>query len=126
MRKIDDFTDLIIWQKADLLFDMIVEDSKKWPNNRVVWIIADQVIRSISSISANIAEGYGCGSKNEYIYHLMVARKENSESMNWLIKIKKINLISETRFKEYKNLSDELRKMFNSIISKLRSRPSLP
>lgn len=102
------------------MFDMIVEDSKKWPNNRIVWIIADQVIRSISSISANIAEGYGCGSKREYLYHLMIARKENSESLNWLIKLEKLKLIPTSRFQEYQLISEEIKKMLNSIVSKLR------
>jgi len=119
--EIKDFTDLIIWQKADLMFDMIVDDIKKWPKDKVSWIIADQVIRSIGSISANIAEGYGCGSKKEYARCLIIARKENCESINWLLKAKKRNFITEKRFTEYYFLSEEIKKMINSIINKLRS-----
>lgn len=125
MIKIKDFTDLIVWQKADLMFDMIVEDAKNWPQDRVSWIIADQVIRSIGSVSANIAEGYGCGSKKEYIKCLMIARKENSESLNWLIKAQKRKFITNKRFQDYYNLTEEIKKMLNSIISKLRSSLSL-
>ena len=120
MNKIKDFTDLIVWQKADKMFDMIAEDIKKWPKDKVAWIIADQVIRSIGSISANIAEGYGGGTKKEYARGLIIARKENSESVNWLIKAKKRNFITEERYLDYYSLSEEVRKMINSIISKLR------
>lgn len=110
MNKIRDFTDLIVWQKADKMFDMIVEDVRKWPKDKVSWIIADQVIRSIGSISANIAEGYGCSSRKEYARCLIIARKENSESVNWLIKAKKRNFISQERFNEYKGISEEIKK----------------
>jgi len=54
-----DFRDLIVWQKAMGLFEDVVKDAEKFPNTEVARIISNQVLRSVSSVSANIAEGYG-------------------------------------------------------------------
>jgi len=118
-KKILSFTDLVVWQKADHMFNMVCDDLRKLPNNRVVWVIADQLFRSVSSISANIAEGYGSGYGQEFIHSLRISRKENSESLNWLYKCRNQKLITEKRFKEYELISEEIRLMLNSLIGKL-------
>ncbi len=67
------FTDLIVWQKSHKLFLDIVKDAENFPNKRVALIIADQVLRSSSSISANIAEGNGRHKGREYEHYLIIA-----------------------------------------------------
>lgn len=114
------FRDLIVWQKADLMFDMLCNDVGKFPNNKIAWVITDQLLRAVGSISANIAEGYGAGYRQEFIHSLKISRKENSESLNWLIKVKKRRFIVEERFLEYEKLSEEIRLMINSLINKLK------
>ena len=114
------FRDLIVWQKADLMFDMVCDDIAKFPNNKIAWVITDQLLRATGSISANIAEGYGSGYRQEFIHSLKISRKENSESLNWLIKAKKRQFIVEERFVEYEKLSEEIRLMINSLVNKLK------
>lgn len=117
--KIDSFTDLLVWQKAHAMFNMACDDVEKFPGKRVAWVITDQLLRSVGSISANIAEGYGSGYQQEFIRALKIARRENSESLNWFYKCQSRKLISGERFKEYVGLSEEIRLMLNSLISKL-------
>jgi hypothetical protein len=50
INKINSFQDLVVGQKAELMFDMITEDVKKFPDNRITKIIIDQLIRCIGSI----------------------------------------------------------------------------
>jgi four helix bundle protein len=116
-----DHKDLKIWQRADLIFDMICEDIKKWPNNRVANAIAYQVINSGGSISANIAEGYGRGIPGEFEQFLRYSRGSAAESDNWLFKAKKLKLISEKRYNEYRALFEEENKMIGSFIHRLRT-----
>jgi four helix bundle protein len=114
------FRDLIVWQKASYLFNMVIEDIEKFPRNSVSKIISEQLLRSSGSISANIAEGFGSGYTQEFIHSLRIARKENSESLNWIIKCNDIKLIRSDRFLMYENLTEEIRLMINSLIRQLK------
>lgn len=116
---IKSFQDLVVWQKAHRMFLMACDDVEKFPNNRVAWSITGQLLDAVGSISANIAEGYGSGYHGEFIHSLKIARKENSEALNWLIKCRDRQLISPQRFDEYAKLSEEIRKMINSILNRL-------
>lgn len=119
-QKVSSFTDLVVWQKADAMFGMICDDVATLPNNRAAWVVTDQIVRSVGSISANIAEGYGSGYRQEFIRALKIARKENSESLNWLYKCRDRKFITMARFKEYERMSEEIRLMLNSFVHKLQ------
>ena len=119
---VENFTQLDCWKLADELFDMILEDIEKFPNKKVGWVISDQTIRSISSISANIAEGIGHGSKKVLINHLRIARGSLTESQNWIIKIFKRQWITKKRFQVYMEKLSRERKMINSFIGSVRRR----
>ena len=59
MGRIESFRELIVWQKFHQLFLDIANDVELFPQKGVAWIIADQILRSSSSISTNISEGFG-------------------------------------------------------------------
>ncbi len=117
--KIKNFTDLIIWQKAIDLFEKTVADVEKFPNKRAAWIITDQIIRSVGSISSNIAEGFGRGGQREYRYHLGVAKGSASESQDWYYKIGRLKYLPENLIEERIRVLTEIIKMLNSLISKI-------
>jgi len=104
------------------MFNMFCDDVEKFPNKKAAWVIGEQALRSIGSISANIAEGYGSQSSKELVRFLLISRRENSESLNWLIKCKERKFITEEEFREYEDLCEEIRKMINSLASKIRKR----
>lgn len=54
--KVKHFTDLLVWQKAHKLFVHIYKEIERFPRTVGAKIIADQILRSSGSISANIAE----------------------------------------------------------------------
>ncbi|MBW7898234.1 hypothetical protein B188_21110 [Candidatus Brocadiaceae bacterium B188] len=90
----NDFRDLIVWQKAMGLFEDVVKDAEKFPNTEVSRIISNQVLRSVSSVSANIAEGYGRRKGKEYEQYLYISRGSANESIDWYEKLKRLNYIS--------------------------------
>ncbi len=120
MTKIKNYQDWKIWQLADELFDMICEDYQTFPNNKLAWIIGDQVLRSIGSISANIAEGSGRGGNKEFIRFLIIARGSLVESQNWIYKIRKRKYINEKRENDYQEKFESINKMINVLINRLR------
>ncbi len=114
------FTDLIVWQKSHRLFLDIVKDVERFPKGKAADIIANQILRSSSSISANIAEGNGRHKGKEYEHYLIVSRGSANETENWFIKCKDLGYIGNDIFEARVNMIDEVLKMLNSLIGKLR------
>jgi len=115
------YTDLIVWQRSHKLFLDIVKDVDIFPNKRAANTIADQIIRSSGSISANIAEGFN-RSKAKFLNSLDIALGEANETENWLYKIRDLKyidiIIAENQIEETKIIC----KMLNSLISKIKLR----
>jgi len=114
-----DFRDLQVWKKAIELFEEVVKDVESFPNTEVARIIANQVLRSVSSISANIAEGYGRRHGKEYEHYLYVARGSANESIDWYEKLKRLGYITEDKFLLREKSCDEIRAMLTGMLNKL-------
>mgnify|MGYP005866371549 CR=1 FL=1 len=56
--------------------------------NRNLWSIADQLIRSATSIGANVIEAKASSSKLDYLRSLQIALKSANETKYWLILIR--------------------------------------
>jgi four helix bundle protein len=87
------FTDLEVWRKSHELFLNLLFDLDALPNTRPAAVIADQRIRSLGSIGANIAEGFN-RSKAKYLNCLDIALGEANETENWLYKLRDSKLLS--------------------------------
>lgn len=78
------YRNLILWQKAPDLALAIVKLAGKLPNDRVAPTLARQVVRSASSVSANIAEGHGRYSLGAHRNHLSIAKGSVCETDSWV------------------------------------------
>ena len=78
--RIQEFQDLVVWQKVPEFFRLIVSDAEKFPTTLAAKIVAGELISAVGSISANIAEGFGRRSPREFGYHFVVAKREAIES----------------------------------------------
>lgn len=58
------------------------------PNKKAFWAIADQLLRSITSIGANITEAKASSSKREFIKYYEIALKSANEAKYWLALLK--------------------------------------
>jgi len=81
--------------------------------------IGDQVLRSIDSIGANIAEGYGRYHYKDSTKFYYNARGSLWESKHWFYLLFKRNLIAEEVFDENIALLDALGKKLNGFIRTL-------
>jgi len=103
------------------LANSVIDLAEKFPKTISSEIIAKQIIRSATSIPANIAEGFGSRKGKEFVSYLYQARKSIPETDYWLFLTKQRKLISE---KQYNDLSEkyiEVSKIVNSFIKKLKS-----
>jgi four helix bundle protein len=62
---------------------MVVEFVKRWPAGVAERHLAYQLIKSGTSVGANVEEGYGAESVKDRIHKFSIARKEARESHYW-------------------------------------------
>jgi four helix bundle protein len=78
------FRSLTVWQKSKALAVDVIGLVKELPRDIGTDSLANQVIRSATSIPANIAEGYGRFADGAYRNHLSIARGSLFETQTWL------------------------------------------
>ena len=88
-------------------------------------IVAKQMVRSASSIGANMQEADGAISKKDFVNKMGIARKEAQETRYWLELLNKAQMIKNQENVKELNLlyaeSDEITKILSSIINKART-----
>jgi four helix bundle protein len=94
LAEIRSFEDVIVWQKAHRFFLDVVQDVERFVTGMAGRIVANQLLRCSSSISANIAEGFGRRTGKEYTHYLIVARGSTTETLNWYLKCRDVRLVN--------------------------------
>jgi four helix bundle protein len=84
------------------------------------YVVSKQVLRSGTSIGANIREAQNCESKNDFIHKMKIALKEADETEYWLFLCKDSNYSDPQILIE--KLS-EIIKILNKIISTSKLKP---
>ena len=87
-----------------------------FPNNER-FRLCDQLSRAVISIPSNIAEGNGRGSRKDYAHFLSIARGSLYETMTQIEIAVNLGYIKEEDAPS--DLASAIRKMLNSLISKL-------
>ncbi len=121
MRSVNSYKDLLIWQRAHDLAGSILDvfENLNGSRSRVAKEIADQLIRSATSIPANLAEGYGGRSRKEYLSFLFNARKSLTETDYWLLLAAERGLVKKEEAEKLQNGYAEVLKMLNASIKTL-------
>ena len=85
--------------------------------------LSKQLLRSGTSIGANIEEGIAAFSKKEFIFKLQISYKEANESFYWIKLLYRTNYINDVEFESLKLNIEEIINLLTSIIksSKLNS-----
>ena len=83
--------------------------------------LSSQVLRSGTSIGANIEEASASHSKKEFVHKMAIASKEARETHYWLRLLRDSDILSGKQASELINESKELIKMLTSIVKTGRS-----
>ena len=84
--------------------------------DRVSKTLANQLLRSGTSVGANIEEAQAGQSKADFTAKMSIARKEARETLYWLKLLKKAEMISEEKIDRILQESDELVRILTSIV----------
>lgn len=111
------------YQKALMLYDLMWEDCEKMLPDVRGRGNADQLNRSVGSISANIEEGYGRGFGREYDYFLRVALGSARESRGWYYRSRRF-LSPTNRQARYALLDEIIGLLVNKLHGRKKSEPA--
>jgi four helix bundle protein len=112
---IEQFEDIVAWQKSKLLTLKIYSDLK----NLKDYGFKDQICRSSVSIMNNIAEGFERKSDNEFKQFLFIAKGSCGEVRSMLYLAVELNYISKADFDYLLGLSREISKIISGLIKSL-------
>ena len=79
-------------------------------------IMSKQILRSGTSIGANIREGLFAQSRKDFISKMNIALKEAGETDYWIEILYSADYLTEMEYKSLKNDNDELIRMLSSIV----------
>jgi len=116
------YKELIVWQKAHTLALKSIKAVNLVKRSYTSDIIAKQLIRAVTSIGANIAEGCGRNEGKEYVRFLQISFGSSNEVDNWLNLLKDAELIQSTTASELLDLNIEIQKMLVSLIKRIKEK----
>ncbi|MEZ4792146.1 MAG: four helix bundle protein [Gelidibacter sp.] len=102
--------------KKSYVFALEIIKTYKFLNEQKEYILSKQILRSGTSIGANVNESIAAVSKKDFVNKLGIALKEARETSYWLNLLKDSNYIEESKFINLNKDCEELVKILNSII----------
>lgn len=95
--------------KVIQLYKFLTEEKREY-------VMSKQLLRSGTSIGANIREGQNAQSKPDFIHKFSVAQKECDETLYWLELLHQSEYLTEKEFRSIHSDANELLKMLRSSI----------
>jgi four helix bundle protein len=84
-------------------------------------IMSKQLLRSGTSIGANVHEALYAQSKADFVSKLSISLKEASETSFWLTLLEKTDYLAQTDYRSMKTDVDELMRMIISSLKTIRN-----
>lgn len=110
----------IAYEKAYQFAIRIVNAYKYITQEKKEFILAKQLVRSGTSVGANLAEANGAISTSDFSAKISVAYKECLETKYWLSLLKDTRYIDEKTFNSIYTDADEIAKILFSILKTTR------
>jgi four helix bundle protein len=110
------------YQKARVLFDLVVADMKLVRRDPLCFKLVSQQIGSADSICANIEEGHGRLSRAEYVRFLDFARGSARETRGRYLRM--AHWLGDNVVQQRTPLADEIIGILTATIERLRAQPA--
>ncbi|QNF33553.1 four helix bundle protein [Adhaeribacter swui] len=85
------------------------------------FILSKQLLRSGTSIGANVEEAIAASSKADFVHKLNIAAKEARETAYWLRLLKDSHYLPENAFESIYEDGIEIRRIISSILISMKS-----
>lgn len=94
--KIKSFTDLIVWQEGHKLAILIYKETKVFPKEEI-YSLTNQMRRAATSVTSNIAEGFGRHTYKEKVQFYYQAQGSLTELKNQILLAHDIGYLSKDK-----------------------------
>jgi four helix bundle protein len=115
-------TDSVLRNKSKEFAKSIVFLCRRLKQNNVEAALINQLLRSGTSVGANVHEAQYAQGTKDFISKFEIALKECNESEYWLELLYETGSIIEEEFKNHQKLCIELRRMLISSITTLKEK----
>jgi four helix bundle protein len=112
----DNYKNLIVWQKAVELVVVVYELTDKFPKSELYGLVS-QIRRCAVSIPSNIAEGNRRGTINEFKRFLLISYGSGGELETQLIISKKLGFCTDKECLKSDQLLNEVMRILNRLIN---------
>jgi four helix bundle protein len=119
-RKTQAFEDLRVWQEAMELAVEVYKISRNFPDSEQ-FAITNQIRRSSTSVSANIAEGFGRQSQKEKLQFFSIAYGSLLETKSFLYLSERLEYINKEDLNSLLEKITILQKQMNSLTKVIRT-----
>ncbi len=113
------FRNLVLWRRAQDLSLAVIRLTSGLPRDPAAAVIARQLVRSASSIAANIAEGHGRFYRAAHRNHLSIAKGSACETDGWLDLLRRAGYIDAATEARLHDMCIEIIRMVTAKILKL-------
>jgi four helix bundle protein len=113
------FRDLIAWQKAMDFAEMVYRATGSFSKEEIYGLRA-QVRNAASSVPANIAEGQGRKSTNEFCHFLSIAHGSLCESHTHLLLSERLGYVTHSAIADLIEHAEEVARLINGLLDSLR------
>jgi four helix bundle protein len=113
------YRDLLVWQKVMGLAVLAYRLTEQFPK-REIYGLASQIRRAAVSVPSNIAEGYGRGSRKEYLQFLSIAQGSLKELETQVILAERLAFAPPAQARRLLSDSEVVGKMLGGLIRSLR------
>lgn len=111
----------VVVQKSKAFAVHIVRTYQFLTEEKREYVMSKQLLRSGTSIGANIREAVQGFSKNDFIFKMSLALKESTETQYWLELMNETGYLTRERFSALYQQAEELTKLLTAIIKTVRA-----
>ena len=110
----------IVGDKSKVFALRIVKLYKYLCDEKREYVMSKQVLRSGTSIGANLAEAEYAISRADFLSKTYIALKETAETLYWLELLCASEYLSREQYSDIREDADELRKLLSAITKSIR------
>ena len=111
--RITSFEQLTVWQESQLLAVAVYKVTKLFPKDEL-FAMTNQLRRAASSISANIAEGFGRSSANDKKHFYTMAYGSLLEVRSFLLLAEKLQYVTDSQIADLLAQCTSCQKLINA------------